>query len=296
MDAGVFQLSMFFLLCGIFFVSDASVGEKHPIKTISQSGKPTSEKNQIFFLSSNAAATELDEAPGNIPIFNPTPTTPIVSPGSPTTTPIVSPGSPPPPMNTGPMTNSTPTTNPTPAINAPGSSGGSWCIANPTASPTTLQVALDYACGYGGADCSAIQPGGSCYDPNTVKDHASYAFNNYYQKNPIPTSCVFGGAAQLANTDPSSGNCRYASSTGTPTPTTPTMTPTPMIPITPPSTTTPVNPYPPTGPTGYGSEPTDYGSEPTGTPSSACTISYKLQQLLVIITCLTIWIPGTIYL
>jgi hypothetical protein len=66
-----------------------------------------------------------------------------------------------------------------------------------------LQVAIDYACGYGGTDCSALQPGGSCYNPNTIRDHASYAFNSYYQKNPVPTSCVFGGTAQLTTTDPS---------------------------------------------------------------------------------------------
>ncbi|KAG4954476.1 hypothetical protein JHK87_040070 [Glycine soja] len=34
--------------------------------------------------------------------------------------------------------------------------GASWCIASPAASQTTLQVALDYACGFGGADCSVF--------------------------------------------------------------------------------------------------------------------------------------------
>jgi hypothetical protein len=81
--------------------------------------------------------------------------------------------------------------------------GGSWCVASPSASATALQVALDYACGQGGADCSAIQQGGSCFSPDTVRDHASYAFNSYYQKNPVQTSCDFGGTAALTTADPS---------------------------------------------------------------------------------------------
>ncbi|XP_016465281.1 glucan endo-1,3-beta-glucosidase 3 [Nicotiana tabacum] len=91
------------------------------------------------------------------------------------------------------------------------SSGSSWCVASQAASQTALQVALDYACGYGGSDCSAIQPGGSCYNPNTLRGHASFAFNSYYQKNPIPNSCNFAGAAVTTNTDPSSGSCQYPS-------------------------------------------------------------------------------------
>ncbi|XP_015972187.3 LOW QUALITY PROTEIN: glucan endo-1,3-beta-glucosidase 12 [Arachis duranensis] len=105
-------------------------------------------------------------------------------------------------------TNTPPTSNSTVV---PSPSGSSWCIANPSASIRALQVALDYACGYGGTDCSAIQPGGSCYNPNTIRDHASYAFNKYYQKNPVPNSCNFGGTALVTSTNPNSGTCQYPS-------------------------------------------------------------------------------------
>ncbi|KAJ8486619.1 hypothetical protein OPV22_019104 [Ensete ventricosum] len=120
------------------------------------------------------------------------------------------------PTTTTPEYNPLPTTSTTPAMVTPSSSSSSsssqsWCVASQTASKTALQVALDYACGYGGADCSAIQEGGSCYNPNTVRDHASYAFNDYYQKNPIPTSCGFGGTAVITNVDPSTSTCQHPS-------------------------------------------------------------------------------------
>ncbi|XP_019461166.1 PREDICTED: glucan endo-1,3-beta-glucosidase 3-like [Lupinus angustifolius] len=104
-----------------------------------------------------------------------------------------------------------PTITPTTVNSSPISTGISYCIASPTTSNTALQVALDYACGYGSVDCSAIQSGGSCYNPNSIRDHASYAFNKYYQKNPVPNSCNFGGTAVITNTNPSTGTCQYQS-------------------------------------------------------------------------------------
>lgn len=137
-------------------------------------------------------------------VVTPITTVPVVNPSTPTvTTPIYNPVPTTPSSPTTPMM--TPITNPytTPTTSSPSSSGQSWCIASQTASQTALQVALDYACGYGGADCSLIQPGATCYNSNTVRDHASYAFNDYYQKNPIPSSCDFGGTAIITNADPS---------------------------------------------------------------------------------------------
>uniref|UniRef100_A0A5B7BC20 Putative glucan endo-1,3-beta-glucosidase 12-like isoform X2 n=1 Tax=Davidia involucrata TaxID=16924 RepID=A0A5B7BC20_DAVIN len=164
-----------FILLGLFLCSGSNAAEKE------ETGQ-----NKELVLSSSISTTKND-------ITTPIPTVPTITPTTPVVNPaIVNPDSP-------------------PAITNPSSSSGSWCVASQSASQTALQVALDYACGYGGAECSAIQPSGSCYNPSTIHDHASYAFNNYYQKNPVPTSCNFGGTAVITNTDPSSGTCQYQS-------------------------------------------------------------------------------------
>ncbi|KAL8160015.1 hypothetical protein V2J09_001552 [Rumex salicifolius] len=90
--------------------------------------------------------------------------------------------------------------------------GVTWCVANGKAGAEKLQQGLDYACGEGGADCRPIQPGATCYDPDTLEAHASYAFNSYYQlKARGSGTCYFGGAAYVVFQAPSYGSCKFPS-------------------------------------------------------------------------------------
>lgn len=193
-----------FLLLGHFLCLGSSLTKR--ASTVHMKEQYHSEKHVQHFTSPISTAQK--------DITTPVTTVPTITPTTPTTstTPIINPNSNPDYSTTPPAT-MTPFSNPaaTTSSSAPSSSGASWCVAAQSASQTSLQVALDYACGYGGADCSPIQAGGSCYNPNTLRDHASYAFNVYYQKNPVPNSCSFGATAVTTSTDPSTGTCQYPS-------------------------------------------------------------------------------------
>ncbi|XP_010444206.1 PREDICTED: major pollen allergen Ole e 10-like [Camelina sativa] len=85
-----------------------------------------------------------------------------------------------------------------------------WCMAMNTASAEQLQANIDYACSQHNVDCRPIQPGGSCYEPNTLLDHASYAMNAYYQNNGrIDSACKFNRTGCFIFVDPSHGSCVF---------------------------------------------------------------------------------------
>ncbi|GMI65437.1 hypothetical protein HRI_000213000 [Hibiscus trionum] len=245
--------------------------------------------------------------PANMPapFSSTTPVTvPSTNPNNPTTVPITNPVTTPAPVavpGAGPVTNpvtttggvpvSTPVTNPVPppaatTTNAPTVPGQSWCVARTGSSQTSLQSALDYACGIGGADCSQIQQGANCYNPNTLQYHASYAFNSYYQKNPAPTSCDFGGTATIVNTNPSTGSCIFPSSGSQSTPIATPTTSTSIgagVPgsVTPPSVLNSSTP-------GSGSAATSvFGSDTTPSFNTSTSMSAGLQPTLSSIVLLT---------
>ncbi|KAM0912516.1 hypothetical protein ACQ4PT_012752 [Festuca glaucescens] len=56
-----------------------------------------------------------------------------------------------------------------------------WCVAKPSADEKALQGNINYVCQ--NVSCSVIQPGGPCFNPNTLASHASIAMNLYYAYN-----------------------------------------------------------------------------------------------------------------
>lgn len=85
-----------------------------------------------------------------------------------------------------------------------------WCVAKPDATDDKLQGNLDYVCSLG-IDCTPIQDGGPCYNPNSVRSHASYAMNAYYHINGQHDSdCYFDGTGVVTNSNPSYEACQYA--------------------------------------------------------------------------------------
>ncbi|THF97953.1 hypothetical protein TEA_015196 [Camellia sinensis var. sinensis] len=85
-----------------------------------------------------------------------------------------------------------------------GAKGKQWCLPKPEADDDALQRNIDYVCGLDSEYCGAIQEGGVCFNPNTVRAHASYAMNSYYQalgRNGY--DCNFAETGIITNVNPS---------------------------------------------------------------------------------------------
>lgn len=84
------------------------------------------------------------------------------------------------------------------------SAGKTWCVAKSGSSDAALTTGLNFACGPGYANCGPIQAGGSCYQPNTLASHATWAYNDYYRRSGNNYwDCYFNGTAVVTITDPS---------------------------------------------------------------------------------------------
>ncbi|XVF65128.1 hypothetical protein PTKIN_Ptkin09bG0221900 [Pterospermum kingtungense] len=138
------------------------------------------------------------------PFYEPSPPAIIVSPPFYVPSPFgVNPS---PPVFLPPIVYPHPTVPPPPNV-AP--STALWCVAKPSVPDPIIQEAMNYACG-SGADCDSIQPSGSCFQPDSLFAHASYAFNSYWQRTKAAGgTCEFGGTAILVTVDPSYDGCHY---------------------------------------------------------------------------------------
>ena len=103
-----------------------------------------------------------------------------------------------------------------PAVGAGAAAGGrcgfkvgedpARCVCHPKADALDADMgdALSWLCGQRAlAGCAAINPGGDHYQPNTIRDHANWAFEQWYTQTPAGdksyASCFFASGAYLSD-------------------------------------------------------------------------------------------------
>eukprot|EP01130_Rhizamoeba_saxonica_P001598 TRINITY_DN1145_c0_g1_i4.p1 TRINITY_DN1145_c0_g1~~TRINITY_DN1145_c0_g1_i4.p1 ORF type:complete len:262 (+),score=43.82 TRINITY_DN1145_c0_g1_i4:91-876(+) len=85
------------------------------------------------------------------------------------------------------------------------------CQVKEDADMNEVYHALSWVCSDGKVDCTPIRPGGSRFYPDTLVDHANWAYNEYYQrvkKQQGPGACSFGHTAHLVDPDSQVVNSR----------------------------------------------------------------------------------------
>ncbi|TKY58972.1 Glucan endo-1,3-beta-glucosidase [Spatholobus suberectus] len=102
----------------------------------------------------------------------------------------------------------------TPSGSPESSSSKKWCVPKTNASEAALQANIDYVCSSSGIDCGPIKDGGPCFKPNTVRSHAAYVMNAYYQASGRHDfDCDFGHTGVITYSDPSYETCTYPNAT-----------------------------------------------------------------------------------
>ncbi|CAN4113185.1 unnamed protein product [Withania somnifera] len=100
---------------------------------------------------------------------------------------------------------------PKPPVVRPPTQNKKFCMPKVEATDAQLQSNINYVCSRG-IDCTPIQAGGPCFNPNTIRSHAAFAMNSYYQKEGRNNfNRDFAGTGVIASTDPSYGTCKYQS-------------------------------------------------------------------------------------
>ncbi|CAH9073144.1 unnamed protein product [Cuscuta epithymum] len=83
-------------------------------------------------------------------------------------------------------------------------SAAGYCVAKLGVADKDLVKGINWACGEGNTNCSAIRPDGRCYG-HTLQSRASYVYNEYYQiMRFCGGSCDFSGTAAITFTPPNS--------------------------------------------------------------------------------------------
>ncbi|XP_058214019.1 glucan endo-1,3-beta-glucosidase [Rhododendron vialii] len=96
-----------------------------------------------------------------------------------------------------------------PTAPSPPNSGNKWCVPKQDASDEALQANIDFVCD-SGVDCTPIQNNGPCFEPDTVRSHASFAMNAYFQANGRNDyDCDFTNTGVITMVDPSYKECKF---------------------------------------------------------------------------------------
>lgn len=76
-----------------------------------------------------------------------------------------------------------------------------WCIVKPSTGDERLIANIQFCCDH--VDCSIIQPGGACYEPNNNYSHASVVMHLFYRaNNKLPHTCDFMQSGLIISQDP----------------------------------------------------------------------------------------------